>query len=127
MAIIQPRIKKPFLIYAVYLKPTAQNAKTTSKGIDNISDFNVKGKFVQGSFINKKIVIDVKKIIIIIEKSITRDFGDGSSFLIKGFSFKLNTTKNFSTRFLTVNIILLIKILNRLIKTAMPNEQKNKT
>ena len=58
----QPRIKKPFLIKRVCLKPETPNDKTINSGIVHIKKIRMKLKSKLENLINEKIVIKDKHI-----------------------------------------------------------------
>ena len=67
MAISHPRIKKPFFMNRVCLKPATPNPKMRSKGIAYIIERGVKLKFVHGILNIEKMPIAVRPIINVME------------------------------------------------------------
>ena len=99
MAISHPRIKKPFFMNLVCLKPATPNPKMRSKGKEYIIERGVKLKFVQGILNIEKMPIAVIHIINVIE--------------------------NFARQELTVSSSLSKKILNLLFNQMIPKDEKN--
>ena len=99
MAISHPRIKKPFFMNRVCLKPATPNPKMRSKGIEYIIERGVKLKFVHG-------ILNIEKMPIVVRPII-------------------NVMENFTMQELAVASFLSTNIVNLLFNQMIPNDKKN--